>query len=67
MGVQLVASDDHDSILYSAIWEHDPEVRKLAIIIPGADVRTGAIEFKIIPEDRRILVVSADAPTKGTN
>lgn len=61
VGVQVVTSEDRDSILYSAIWEHDPEVRELAIIIPGADVRTGAIDFKIIPEDRRTIAPEAAA------
>ncbi len=58
-GVQLVAREDTKSILYSAIWEHDPQIRKLVFIVPGADVRTGAVDFKIIPEDRRALAPAA--------
>ena len=52
MGMQLVARDDLKAILYSAVWEHDPDVRKLVFVVPGTDVRTGAVEFKIIPENR---------------
>lgn len=61
-GVQLVAREDTKSILYSAVWEHDPDVRKLIFVVPGTDVRTGAVDFKIIPENRRALAVAAPAP-----
>ncbi len=53
--VQLVLRDNLKAILYSAIWEHDPNVRKLALVLPGTDARTGAVEIKIIPEDRRTI------------
>lgn len=61
MSVQLAARDDLKSILYSAVWEHSPDVRKLVFVLPGADVRTGAVDFKVIPEDRRILAAAAAA------
>ncbi len=59
-GVQLVARDDLKAILYSAVWEHDPNVRKLVFILPGTDVRTGTVEFKIIPEDRRTFATKSE-------
>ena len=58
-GVQVALPEDTKSILYSAVWEHDPAVRKLVFIIPGREVRTGAVEFKIIPEGRRTLAPAA--------
>ena len=59
-GVLVAARDDIKSILYSAVWRHDPNIRKLIFVIPGTDVRTGTVAFKIVPEDRRVL---AEPPT----
>lgn len=59
IGVQVVARDNLQDILYSSVWEYDPDIRKLAFIVPGTDERTGAIEFKIIPEDRRVAAAGA--------
>lgn len=59
IGVQVVARDNLQEILYSSVWEYDPDVRKLAFIVPGTDERTGAIDFKIIPEDRRVAAAGA--------
>ncbi len=53
MGVQLFKEEEPKAILYSAVWEHDPNVRKLVIITLGADVKMKAYDLKIIPEDRR--------------
>lgn len=61
MSVQMVARDNLKDILYSAVWEHSPDVRKLVFVLPGADVRTGAVDFKVIPEDRRIIAAAAAA------
>lgn len=62
VGVIMAAKSDPKAVLYSSVWEHQPEVRKLVFIVPGLDVRTGALELKIIPEDRRTLAVPAPAP-----
>ena len=58
-GVQVAARDDTKTILYSAVWRHDPNIRKLIFVVPGADVRTGVVAFKIVPEDRRVLAAPA--------
>lgn len=65
MGVQLAARDNLTAILYSSVWEYEPDVRKLIIIVPGTDAQSGALNLKIIPEDRRALapVVPASAVT----
>jgi hypothetical protein len=57
MAVQIAAREDLNTILYSAVWEHNPDIRKLIFVIPGTDVRTGPVEFKIIPEDRRAIAL----------
>lgn len=61
IGVQAASPDDLESILYSAVWEHDPETRKLVFLLPGADARTGAIDVKIIPENRRVAAAAEAA------
>ncbi len=61
VSVQLAAKDNPKTILYSAVWEHDPNLRKLAFILPGTDDRTGVVDFKIIPEDRRVAEQPAAA------
>jgi hypothetical protein len=63
MGIQLAARDNLTAILYSAVWEYDPDVRKLIIIVPGTDAQSGAVNLKIIPEDRRsVAPVPPQAP-----
>ena len=67
MGIQMAARDNLTAILYSAVWEYDPNIRKLVIVIPGVDADKGAVNLKVIPEDRRTVaaaapVTSAQAP-----
>jgi hypothetical protein len=59
MGIQLAARDNLTAILYSAVWEYEPDVRKLIIIVPGTDAQSGAVNLKIIPEDRRSVAPAA--------
>ena len=59
MGIQLAARDNLKAILYSAVWEYDPDVRKLIIIVPGTDAQSGVVNLKIIPEDRRSAATAA--------
>jgi hypothetical protein len=59
MGIQMAARDNLKDILYSAVWEHSPDVRKLVFVLPGADTRTGAVDLKVIPEDRRVMAAAA--------
>jgi hypothetical protein len=66
-GVQVAARDDTKTILYSAVWKHDPNIRKLIFVVPGADVRTGVVAFKIVPEDRRVLAASRTQQTEEKN
>jgi hypothetical protein len=54
IGVQLFMEENPDEILYSAVWEHDPQVRKLIFVLPGTNPHTKAVDLKVIPEDQRI-------------
>lgn len=51
MGAQLFRPEDPNAMLYSAVWEHDPNIRKLIFILSGADPQS--LILKIIPEDKR--------------
>jgi hypothetical protein len=57
-GVLVAPKDDPENILYSAVWSREPDVRKLVFLVPGTDVRTGAVELRVIPEDRRAIAMA---------
>lgn len=59
MGIQAAYKANPAKILYSAVWEHDPDVRELVIVIPGLDARLGEMEFKVIPENRKVAEAEA--------
>lgn len=65
-GVLVAAADAPESVLYSAVWEHDPDSRKLVFIVPGNDARTGALELRILPEHRSSMTrePAADAASE---
>jgi hypothetical protein len=67
MAMQVAAREDLNAILFSGVWEHNPDMRKLIFVIPGTDVRTGPVAFKIIPEDRRALALEASIKSSGNN
>jgi hypothetical protein len=54
VGVQLYKETAPTKILYSAVWEHDSNFRKLVVITPGTDPAMRAIDVQILPEDKRI-------------
>jgi hypothetical protein len=54
VGVQLYQESAPTKILYSAVWEHDPNFRKLVVITPGTDPAMRAIDLQILPEDKRL-------------
>ncbi len=41
-------------ILYSAVWEHDPNLRRLIFIVSQADPAVKELKFEIIPQDKRV-------------
>ena len=63
IGIQMAAKADLQTIVFSAVWEHDPEIRKLIIVIPGTEAQSTGVNLKIIPEDRRSAASPGDAPT----
>jgi len=56
--VQLYSRNAPRTLYYSSIWEYNPEIRMLAIIVPGSQSNTGKISFKLIPESRRSALVA---------
>jgi len=48
--------------LYSSIWKHRNDLRKLIIIVPSKDTTRGILDFKFIVENR--AVVEAQASTE---
>jgi hypothetical protein len=54
IGIQVFSEDNPDAILYSAVWEHDPNLRKLIFIVPAADPAVKEVKLEIIPQDKRV-------------
>ena len=54
MGVQLYKEEAADDVLYSAVWEHDPDFRKMIVIVPPRNPKASAFDLVIIPQDRRV-------------
>jgi hypothetical protein len=53
IGVQLAPVADPDTVLYSSVWEHDPNVRKLIFILGDGKEVTTELTLAIIPQDKR--------------
>lgn len=53
IGVQLFSEEEPDAVLYSAVWEHDPSLRKLIFIVAAEDPATKELALEIIPQDKR--------------
>lgn len=54
IGIQLFSEAEPTTILYSAVWEHDPNLRKLVFILPQADPAQKELKLEIIPQDKRV-------------
>jgi hypothetical protein len=63
ISIQMAAKSDLNTVIFSAVWEHDPDVRKLIIVIPGSEAQSAGVDLKIIPEDRRATAVTAENPS----
>jgi hypothetical protein len=64
VGVETVAKSDIKSLLYSAVWEFDPDLRKLIFILPGGTPQAPTLEYKIIPENRKVAAMEEEARNK---
>lgn len=53
IGIQMAAKADLNTIIFSSVWEYDPDIRKLIIVVPGTEARSAGVDLKIIAEDRR--------------
>lgn len=65
MEVLLFLEDQPQAPIYSAIWEHREEFRKLVFIVSNPNQSESRVSFKFIVEDRR--VIEAEALTAGKN
>lgn len=65
MGVELFLREKPDRALYSAVWQHREEFRKLIFIVPSEDARLGSITFKTISEDSRVIAADKADLKKG--
>jgi hypothetical protein len=63
LGVQLFSEKEPDAVLYSAVWEHDPKLRKLIFILPGENQASPELTLRIIPQDQR----AKDTPDSSGN
>lgn len=52
IGVQLFKEDAQDKILFSGVWEHAPNNRKLVVVTQGADPTVGELTLLIVPESK---------------
>ena len=60
IGARVALGEAIETALYTAVWEHNPDVRTLCIMVPGDDPRLSPVLFKAIPEDRIILELEAE-------
>jgi hypothetical protein len=65
IGVQTAIKAQPAKILYSTLMEYDPDIRRLMIILPGADERLGTLDYKIIPENRKAVAMDEAAARGG--
>ncbi len=55
---------DSRKVLFSTVWTGESNVRSLAIIVPGTDVRLGPVAIKVITEDKRAMEAGKAAEQK---
>jgi hypothetical protein len=53
IGVQLFSDKEPDAVLYSSVWEHDPNLRKLIFIMASGEPGSKDLSLEIIPQDKR--------------
>jgi hypothetical protein len=53
IGLQLFSETAPEAVLYSAVWEHEPNLRTLILIVPAADPASKELTLEIIPQDKR--------------
>lgn len=53
MAIQLLLESEPDKMVYSAVWEHDPNLRKLIFILPAEIPESKEVTLTIIPQDKR--------------
>jgi len=56
--IQLYSNEQSPKLHYSTIWNYENRVRKLVLIIPGSQSRTGSTDLKVVPEYLEDPVIS---------
>jgi hypothetical protein len=54
IGVQIYQETKRDDILFSGVWEHDPNFRKIIVLVPPKNEKHSNFDLVIIPQDRRV-------------
>jgi hypothetical protein len=60
IGTRIALADDIAKTIYSAVWEHNPDVRTLCFLVPGTDPRLSPVAFKSVPEDKLLLQLQSE-------
>lgn len=50
--VGIVAKADPNKLLYSSVWQHRPDQRRLVFVAISDNARRGVLELKVVPERR---------------
>lgn len=53
IGVQIFSEEAPDEVFYSAVWERNPNLRKLIFVVPAEDSENKGVTLEIIPQDQR--------------
>ncbi len=59
MGIGLFLPEKPNPPLYSAVWEHREDARKLVFVVPGTDPTRGPVDFKFIIETQADAAAAA--------
>jgi hypothetical protein len=54
IGIQFFKEEEPEKILYSGVWEHDPDIRKLIVIRTEADPAIKEPGLLVIPEEKPV-------------
>lgn len=55
VGARIALAESIEKPIYTAVWEHNNDIRTLCFLVPGTDPRLSPVAFKSIPEDKVML------------
>lgn len=59
--VSFALAEEPDTPVYSSIWRREEDMRRLVILLPGHDIRLGALALKVVPEFRSQFMAESAA------